>query len=272
MTDQPIKVVVNGALGRMGQTVLGAVNGDDATTTVGGADSAASADTVSVPGGNPVPLAPSLAELLRKVDADVVVDFSNGDGAVQAMEAATGSGVRVVSGSTGVPAGELERLGGVAEEAGIGIISASNFALGAVMMMYLAEIAGPHFGYADLIESHHEAKIDAPSGTALSIAEAARAGRDGDFTYNQPEKVTLDEVRGGIMGGVNVHSARMPGRMARHELVFGTSGQTLSIIHDTINRDCYMPGVLAAVKRVMSLKGLMLGLDQVLGLRDPAKP
>ena len=256
----------------MGQTVLGAVNGDPATIAAGGADSAASADTVSVPGGNPVPLAPSLAELLQRVDADVVVDFSNGNGAVDAMEAATSAGVRVVSGSTGVPPGELERLGAVAEGAGLGIISASNFALGAVMMMYLAEIAGPHFGYADLIESHHEAKIDSPSGTALSIAEAARVGRDDDFTYNEPEKVTLDEVRGGLLGGVNVHSARMPGRMARHELVFGTSGQTLSIIHDTINRDCYMPGVLAAVKRVTSLTGLMIGLDQVLGLRAPAKP
>jgi len=272
MTDQPIKVAVNGALGRMGQTVLGAVEAEPATIAVGGADSAASTDTVVVPGGNPVPLAATLAELLSKVDADVVVDFSNGAGAVDTMAAATSAGVRVVSGSTGVAAGELERYGDIASKAGIGIISASNFALGAVLMMYLAEMAGPHFQYADLIESHHEAKIDSPSGTALSIAEAARAGRDNDFTYNEPEKVTLDEVRGGLLGGVNVHSARMPGRMARHELVFGTSGQTLSIIHDTINRDCYMPGVLAAVKRVMTLKGLMLGLDQVLGLRDPAKP
>jgi 4-hydroxy-tetrahydrodipicolinate reductase len=272
MTDQPIKVAVNGALGRMGQTVLGAVEADPATIAVGGADSAASADTVAVPGGNPVPLAATLADLLSKVDANVVVDFSNGAGAVDTMAAATNAGVRVVSGSTGVPPGELERYGNIASEAGIGIISASNFALGAVLMMYLVEMAGPHFQYADLIESHHEAKIDSPSGTALSIAEAARAGRDDDFTYNEPEKMTLDEVRGGLLGGVNVHSARMPGRMARHELVFGTSGQTLSIIHDTINRDCYMPGVLTAVKRVMTLKGLMLGLDQVLGLRDPAKP
>jgi 4-hydroxy-tetrahydrodipicolinate reductase len=272
MTDRPIKVAVNGALGRMGQTVLGAVEADPVTIAVGGADSAASADTVGVPGGNPVPLAPTLAELLSKVDADVVVDFSNGAGAVEAMAAATGAGVRVVSGSTGVQSGELERFGAIAAEKDIGIISASNFALGAVLMMYLAEVAGSHFAYADLIESHHEAKIDSPSGTALSIAEAARSGRDTDFTYNEPETVTLDEVRGGLMGGVNVHSARMPGRMARHELVFGTSGQTLSIIHDTINRDCYMPGVLMAVKRVMSLTGLMIGLDQVLGLRDPAKP
>ena len=272
MTDQAIRVVVNGALGRMGQTVLGAVKADRATNPVGGADRAASTDTVAVTGGDPVTLTPSLADLLTAVNADVVVDFSSGEGAVQAMEAATGAGVRVVSGSTGVPAGELERLGAIAAERGVGIISASNFALGAVLMMYLAEVAGPHFDYADLIESHHEAKIDSPSGTALSIAAAARAGRDTDFSYNEPEKVTLDSVRGGSLGGVNVHSARMPGRMARHELVFGTAGQTLTIVHDTINRDCYMPGVMAAVKRVMSLTGLMVGLDQVLGLRNPAKP
>ena len=272
MTHQPIRVVVNGALGRMGQTVLSAVNDDPATTPVGGADRAASSDTVSIPGGNPVVLATTLSELLQIVEADVVVDFSDGNGAVEAIEAATAAGVHVVSGSTGVLAGELERLVGAAEAAGLGIISASNFALGAVMMMYLAEIAGPHFGYADLVESHHEAKIDSPSGTALSIAESARVGRNNDFTSNEPEKVTLDEVRGGLLGGVSVHSARMPGRMARHELVFGTSGQTLTIIHDTINRDCYMPGVLAAIKRVMNLTGLMIGLDQVLGLRAPTKP
>ena len=272
MTDQAIRVVVNGALGRMGQTVLGAVKADRATNPVGGADRAASTDTVAVNGGDPVALTRSLADLLAAVDADVVVDFSSGEGAVQAMEAATGAGVRVVSGSTGVPAGELERLGAIAAERGVGIISASNFALGAVLMMYLAEVAGPHFDYADLIESHHEAKIDSPSGTALSIAASARAGRDTDFSYNEPEKVTLDGLRGGWLGGVNVLSARVPGRMQWLASVFGLAGHSSASSSARLTPYRYMPGVMAAVKRVMSLTGLMVGLDQVLGLRNPAKP
>lgn len=271
MAAQTIRVAVNGALGRMGQTVLGAVAADSATEPVGGADAAASAGTVSISGGGTVPLRGELSALLTSVSADVVVDFTNGAGAVQAMDAAVDAGVRVVTGSTGIPAGELERLGAAAAEGGIGIISAPNFALGAVLLIHLAEIAGPYFEYADLVETHHEAKIDSPSGTALAIARAARAARTEDFRANVPETETLAGTRGGELGGVSVHAARMTGRMARHELVFGTAGQTFTLLHDTIDRGCYMPGVLAAVKRVMTLTGLLIGLDRVLGLGESAR-
>ena len=264
MTDRPIKVAVNGALGRMGQTVLGAVEADPVTIAVGGADSAASADTVEVPDGNPVPLAPTLAELLSKVDADVVVDFSNGAGAVEAMAAATGAGVRVVSGSTGVQSGELERFGAIAAEKDIGIISASNFALGAVLMIHLARESARFFDYAELTEIHHEAKIDAPSGFALALAKSI--GDRKQFARNYPERENLPGTRGGEYNGVTIHSVRMPGRSAHHEVILGAPGQTVSLRHDTLGRDCYMPGVLRCIREVVKRPGLVVGLENILGL------
>ena len=112
------------------------------------------------------------------------------------------------------------------------------------------------------------AKIDAPSGTALSIAQAMMEGRGKPFEQNIAEKQTLEGTRGGSTDGINVHSARMPGRVARHEVVFGATGQTLTLIHDSTSRDSFMPGVMLAVQQATQTKGLTVGLDRVLGLDD----
>jgi 4-hydroxy-tetrahydrodipicolinate reductase len=182
------------------------------------------------------------------------------------FEACAPEGVHVVSGSTGLSAEDLEKAAALAQQHSTGIISASNFALGAVLLGHLAAIASQYFDYADLIESHHEAKIDAPSGTALSIAQAMAEARDKRFSQNVAEKFLVPGTRGGDFEGINIHSARMPGRVARHEVVFGGPGQTLTMIHDSINRESFMPGVLLAVKRVVTQDGLIVGLDRVLGL------
>jgi 4-hydroxy-tetrahydrodipicolinate reductase len=262
-----ITVAVNGALGRMGSTVLSAAAAEDGVTPVGGADIAASADSVMV-SGTPVsvPLASSLTELFQIVKPDVVVDFTNGEAAKQAIITCINAGVRVVSGSTGLLPEDLDEIRQLAAEKGVGVISASNFALGAVVLMHLAGIASKYFDYADLLESHHEMKVDAPSGTALSIAEAMIEGSGSGFEQNVAELQTLDNTRGGDYQGINVHSARMPGRVARHEVVFGALGQTLTIIHDSINRDSFMPGVMLAVNNVVGQQELVVGLADVLGL------
>ena len=265
-----ITVAVNGALGRMGSTVLSAVAAEDGITPVGGADIAATTDTVTISGTSAsVPLAPNLPALFRAVTPDIVVDFTNGEAAKEAIATCVEAGVRVVSGSTGLSTENLDELGLLAAEKGVGVISASNFALGAVVLMHLAGIASKYFDYADLIESHHEAKVDAPSGTALSIAKAMIEGRGSRFEQNVADLQTLAGARGGDYEGINVHSARMPGRVARHEVVFGALGQTLTITHDSINRESFMPGVMLAVKRVINENGLIVGLDNVLGLGKP---
>ena len=136
----------------------------------------------------------------------------------------------------------------------IGAVVAPNFALGAVLLGYLAHTVARHFDYAEIVEAHHEAKKDSPSGTALALARALAAGRKTPFQRPVPEKETLPGTRGGDSDGVTIHAMRMPGRLAHHEIVLGTQGQTLTLRHDTVNRECYMPGVLAAVRKVRRLR------------------
>ena len=266
-----INVVVHGVLGRMGQQVLNAVTTEPGLTPVGGADAFASADTLALPDGSGhVPLSSNLQDVIG--EADVVVDFSSAEGAVSVIRTATAGGVNVVVGTTGLTDANVRDAGSLADEHNVGVIIAPNFALGAVLMIHLAKQAARFFDYADLLEMHHEAKIDSPSGTALAIARAAVEGKGGSFISPKSEKELIDGARGGVYDGINIHSARMVGRVARHEVVFGATGQTLTMIHDSINRDSFMPGVLMAVKQVMTQDGLVVGLDKVLGLDDGVKP
>ena len=264
-----ITVAVNGVLGRMGSTVLDAVEQEPGMVPVAGVDVFAGSKTsVATSGGAELPLTTDLASLFGTVKPDVVVDFTNAEGGTTAMRTCITNGVRCVSGSTGISPADLAAIGASADAAKIGIISASNFALGCVVLIHLARIASSYFDYADVIESHHEMKIDAPSGTALSIVQAMLEGKGSDFNQNVVEKELLEGTRGGSTGGVNVHSARMPGRVARHEVVFGALGQTLTLLHDSVDRNSFMPGVMLAVRRVMDENSMVVGLDKVLGLNS----
>ena len=260
-----INVIVNGALGKMGQQVLSAVAGEDDMRVVAGVDHVAREAIVSTPGGEvSVPLSSSIADVLDGVD--VVVDFTNAEGASGVIREAAPRKVNVVVGSTGIQESGFQEAAALAEEHGVGIIIAPNFAMGAVVMTHLARIAAPFFDYADLTEMHHENKIDAPSGTALAIAQATVDGKDGPFEAPQAEKELVAGTRGGTLDGVTIHSARMPGRVAHHELVFGALGQTLTLRHDSISRESFMPGVLLAIREVGNRPGLTVGLDKLLGL------
>lgn len=253
----------------MGATVLGAVEADPDLEPVGGVDPRAASSTIGLPAGSgEAPIFKDMAACLDATSPDVVVDFTNRDGAMTCARAAVEKGVRIVSGSTGLSEADYEELRSLADSRKIGVISSTNFALGAVLLMHLASIASKYFDYADVIESHHEQKPDAPSGTALSIVQAMAAARENPFRQTATEKQTLPGTRGGDFQGINVHSARMPGRVARHEVVFGAMGQTLTMIHDSTSRDSFMPGVTFAVKRVMAEEGLVIGLDAVLGLKQ----
>ena len=260
-----IGVAVNGVLGKMGQQVLSAVANEPDMQPVGGADILADATTLQIPGGSDsIPLSSSLADILD--EAQVVVDFSNAEGALSVTRTAGPRKVNVVIGSTGNPESTLQEAEALATEHQIGIMIAPNFALGAVLMIHLAREAAHFFDYADLTEMHHEAKIDAPSGTALAIAKAASEGKGGAFTAPAAEKELIAGTRGGQSQGVTIHSARMPGRVAHHELVFGAVGQTLTIRHDSVNRESFMPGVAMAIRHVVKLPGFTFGLDKVMGL------
>ena len=260
-----IKLVVYGVLGKMGHEVLSAACHTDDLEPVAAVDVTARDRTLALPDGSgSIPLSTSLDDAIG--DAQVVVDFTNAEGAMAAIRTAAAHGVHVVSGSTGIPDPDLREADDLAREHRIGVIIAPNFALGAVLMMHLAKVASRFFDYAELTEMHHEAKIDAPSGTALAIAKAAAEGKGAAFTAPKAQKEIVPGTRGGQWQGVSIHSARMPGRVAHHELVFGTLGQTLAIRHDSVNRESFMPGVLMAVREVGNTRGLTFGLDKIMGL------
>ena len=261
----PIKAIVNGVSGKMGQEVLAALCRASDIDPVGGADVNSISSTLDLPDGSgSIPISSSLDDIIGH--AQVVIDFTNGDGATSAMRTSAINKVNIVVGSTGIPETMLKEANSLAHEHDIGILIAPNFAMGAVLMTHLAKLSSRFFDYADLTEMHHEGKIDAPSGTALSIAKAAVTGKGSPFKLPKTEKELVAGTRGGTIDGVTIHSARMPGRIAHHELVFGALGQTLSIRHDSINRESFMPGVLMAIRHVVKSSGLVIGLETIMGL------
>ena len=179
---------------------------------------------------------------------------------------ALGAGTRPVIGTTGFSDEQIAYLDALCREHNLGGLLAPNFTIGAVLLSKLAAMAAPYFDYVDVLEEHHEMKVDAPSGTALGIVNAINEAHPEPFAHNDPTREPLPGSRGADSNGIAIHSSRMPGRMAHHQVTFGGPGQTLTLRHDTTNRECYMPGVLLAIRGVGDLKGLTVGLDKLMGL------
>jgi len=208
----------------------------------------------------PVRIESSLSAALGSAPADVVVVFSVPSAAMEDIRAAIGSGAVPVVGTTGVTEQDLEEIRGLSSDRGVGAIIAPNFAIGAVLMMkYAAEIAR-YLPAAEIIELHHDKKLDAPSGTAIKTAHMIASARAGEV----PAAGGACEARGAGFHGVRIHSVRLPGLVAHQEVIFGGLGQTLTIRHDSIDRRSFMPGVLHAVRRAQGLKEVVYGLENIL--------
>jgi 4-hydroxy-tetrahydrodipicolinate reductase len=217
-----INVAVSGAAGRMGQTVCGAVEGADDMALVGRADPLLDTALIDVLG-----------------DADVVVDFSTPETALENARHCIEAGVHCVMGTSGADFSELEGVGTA------NLLVAPNFAIGAVLMMELAQRVAEHLPECEIIELHHDRKVDAPSGTAARTAELIR---EAGGNVHEP-----------------IHSVRLPGLVAHQEVIFGGPGQTLTIRHDSTDRQSFMPGVLLAIRTVGSLEhSPTVGLEQLL--------
>ena len=256
-----IRVIISGS-GRMGRQVAEAVAEATGMTPVAFVDGLAE---VSEVGG--LPVFTSSEGCFAQNPADVVIDFTNAAWTPGLAEAALAAGVRPVIGTSGLSAEFMEWLGREAKERGLGAVVAANFAIGAVLMMYFAGAAARFFDTAEIIELHHDQKVDAPSGTAIATARLMRAAREQKFVQPRTEKETLPGSRGAEYEGIAIHSVRMPGLVAHQEVLFGGLGQTLSIRHDTTGRDSFMPGVLAATRAVMDLDHLVVGLEELFGLK-----
>jgi 4-hydroxy-tetrahydrodipicolinate reductase len=247
----------------MGQEISAGLAADPGIELVGGCDPrpAAAGDPPTA-----VPVTGSIEELLASVRPDVMVDFTTAEAARHNASAALAAGVAVVVGTTGLGSEDLDAIDRAARQAGLGALVAPNFAIGANLMFRFAQMASKFFDSAEVIEIHHDGKIDAPSGTSLMTARAMREGRETPFAGDNVSKLVVEGARGALAHDVHVHSLRLPGFVATHEVIFGGPGQSLTIRHDSIGRDSFIPGVVYAVKSIRGRVGLIHGLDRLMGL------
>lgn len=266
-----INVVVNGAGGRMGREVVRAVSRTDDMRLVGACDRVGvGEDAGNLAGIGPLGIAveDALEELLVGSAPHVMVDFTEPTSVLQNVHTAIRAGVRAVVGTTGLTQVDLEDINKAATARDVGVLVAPNFAIGAVLMMHFAEDAARWFPHVEIIELHHDRKKDAPSGTAIKTAEMiVKSWEEQGAVQNAKKLDELESIpgaRGGKMEGVHIHSVRLPGFVAHQEVIFGLPGQTLTLRHDSTDRDSFMPGVLMGIRRVGDIKGLVYGLDKLL--------
>ncbi|MBI2852324.1 MAG: 4-hydroxy-tetrahydrodipicolinate reductase [Chloroflexi bacterium] len=266
---KPVSLVVQGALGKMGRELINALPHEPGLQLVGAVDAKATDDSVPLPDGlGRIPLSSDLDNILATCRPDVVVDFTIADATRVAAPIIARRGVNAVIGTTGLNQSDVQELSRLAQEHNVGIMVAPNFTLGAIVMMHLAKIAAKYFDYAEITELHHHQKADFPSGTALSTARLMVEARGKPFFLPPSEQGEAPRGRGKQVDGVTIHSVRLPGLMAHQEVLFGTAGQTLLIRHDTIGRECYMPGVILAIREVVKRPGLIYGLENLLNLQE----
>ncbi|HHT46201.1 MAG TPA: 4-hydroxy-tetrahydrodipicolinate reductase [Firmicutes bacterium] len=263
---EKIKVAVSGAYGRMGREVCNAILDEEDLELVAAFDLCGEHEDIGEMLGKK-PLGISIDRLTRssleKAQPGVIVDFTTPMAVINNIELALQCGVRPVVGTTGITQVDLSRIEQQVESSGLSAIIAPNFALGAVLMMKFASIAARYFPQAEIIELHHDQKIDAPSGTALKTANIIIDSREEDPPEKE-ELIKLTGARGAVQDKIHIHSVRLSGLVAHQEVIFGGVGQTLTIRHDSIDRKSFMPGVIFAVKKAVTMKGLVYGLENLL--------
>lgn len=262
-----IKVAISGAAGRMGSETVRAVAREADIELVAAIDKFRTGEDIGLVAGIGnlgVVVEPDLETALRTAQPDVVVDFTNPDSVLSNIQLALECGVRPVIGTTGLSEANLDTIDGWCQKAGLSCLIAPNFAIGAILMMRFAVEAAKYLPHVEIIELHHDQKLDAPSGTAIKTAEAIAKVRERfqQGHFNEEEKI--EGARGGDYEGMRVHSVRLPGFVAHQEVIFGGLGQVLTIKHDSISRESFMPGVILAIKEVVSRQGVIYGLDKVM--------
>ncbi len=269
-----MRVAVVGAGGKMGREVCRAVLAEADLDLVAAVDigfeGSDLAELVDAPAG--VLVVSGKLDDLTSAATDVVVDFTRIDAARSTLDFCAEHGIHAVVGTTGFSKEDLDRLAsrfGGPEAGTPNCVLAPNFAIGAVLMMRFAELAAPWFDGAEIIELHHDGKLDAPSGTALLTAERMAAARTstGPFPPDRTTTTSLPDSRGGAGPiGVRIHSVRLPGLVAHQEIILGAVGQSLTIRHDSYDRSSFMDGVILAVREVPARPGLTVGIEPLLGL------
>ncbi|ANA82064.1 dihydrodipicolinate reductase [Paenibacillus vortex V453] len=259
-----MKVAVVGAGGRMGKEVVKLVLGDEElelVAAVGKSDAGADAGTlVGLPACG-IRVTSDLEMALVESRPDVMVDFTTPQFAYSNTALAIKHGVRPIIGTTGFTPEQIEELDKQCAEQNIGGLIAPNFSIGAILMMKFAAQAAKYLPHVEIIETHGDQKLDAPSGTSIKTAEMIAQNREEIRQGNPKEEEVIEGARGGYYNGFRIHSVRLPGVFAQQEVIFGGYGQSLKIRHDSYERAAYMPGVKMAMEKVMSYTGLVYGFD-----------
>ncbi len=260
-----IRVLVAGAAGKMGHEVVKAVTAADGMEVVSAVDISHAGEELDDGAGGRLTVEGDLADALGAHEPHVMVDFTHPSAVEGNLRAALPAGVDCVVGTTGLSNQKLTELATLAPS-GTCLFVAPNFAIGAVLLMEFAERAAKFMPHVEIIELHHDRKADAPSGTALRTAALIEAVRpDAPPTPGAETELPIARgARGACVGGTRIHSVRLPGLVAHQEVLFGGQGQTLSIRHDSIDRTSFMPGVVHAIRAVVSREGLVVGLESVL--------
>jgi 4-hydroxy-tetrahydrodipicolinate reductase len=242
-----INILINGAFGRMGQTTVKAIENDPRFNLVG--QTGREYD---------------LKKAIQDSKADIVIDFTGPNDVYDNANLIIDCNVHPVIGTSGLTLDDVKKLQARCEKAKLGGVIAPNFSIGAVLMIKYAQEIIKYMPRVEIIELHHENKVDSPSGTAIRTAETLATSLDNKVPTTKPSKETVKGARGAVHCHIPIHSVRLPGILARQEIIFGEPGETLTLRHDSINRECFMPGLLLACDKVMTLDRLVYGLEEIL--------
>ncbi|PAC85608.1 4-hydroxy-tetrahydrodipicolinate reductase [Bacillus subtilis] len=266
MSNETIKVVIAGPRGRMGQEAVKLAERTPHFDLVGAIDHTYDQQKLSdvMPVESDAFIYTDINACFTETQPDVLIDLTTPEIGKVHTKIALEHGVRPVVGTTGFSEADLKELTSLTEEKGIGAIIAPNFALGAILMMKFSKMAANYFEDVEIIELHHDQKLDAPSGTALKTAEMISEVRKEKQQGHPDEKEILPGARGAEQNGIRLHSVRLPGLIAHQEVKFGMDGQTLQIRHDSYNRASFMSGVKLSVEQVMKIDQLVYGLENII--------
>lgn len=257
-----IRVLVNGALGRMGGEVCKKVWAEPDLDLVDVVD--IKDGQVALGDGVVFGVNTDLVKAIENVSPDVVVDFTRPNVVMDNLRKMLPLGVHAVVGTTGFNDADLQEVDELARANNTAVLIAPNFALGAVVMMKLACEAAKYFPNVEIIEKHHDNKLDAPSGTAIITAQKIAEVREAMRQGHPDERETMAGARGADYEGMKIHSVRLPGYVASQEVIFGGQGETLHISTEPVSRECYMPGVALGCRKILGRTGLVYGLDKLL--------
>lgn len=266
-----IRVIIAGPRGRMGREAVKMISNINNMQLVACIDRENDGqnikDILNLPKVD-APIFTDAEEALNQTTADILLDLTIPEIGYKHTKLALQHKVRPVVGTTGFTKEQIDELSTLAQHQNTGAIIAPNFAIGAILMMKFSQIAAKFFQDVEIIEKHHDQKIDAPSGTAIKTAEMIDENRQRKQQGHPEEYETIDRARGATFNGIPIHSVRLPGLVAHQSVTFGSEGQTLTIKHDSFNRSSFMTGVKFAIEQALKLENLVYGLENLIDFQE----